>query len=100
MLTIETITEAVVPIAKTFDVLKVGLFGSFARGEATENSDIDLIISYDKDNLKMRGWYFFGFGLAVEEALERKVDVLTYKGIEASILKQYIMPDEVTIYER
>ncbi len=33
---------------KQFDVVKIGLFGSFARGEQTQNSDIDILIDMPK----------------------------------------------------
>lgn len=44
--TIDEITAAVKPIAEKYGIDKVWLFGSYARGEATEKSDVDLLISY------------------------------------------------------
>lgn len=44
MINFETIQEMVTKIAKQFDPEKIILFGSYARGEATENSDVDLLV--------------------------------------------------------
>lgn len=63
---------------KSRGVLKTSVFGSIARNDYTENSDIDLILQLDKDkNL---------FDLAeikvdLEEKFNRKADVLTYNSI-------------------
>ena len=43
---IEEIAERVRPIAEKYNIDKVYLFGSYARGEATEESDVDLRIDY------------------------------------------------------
>lgn len=48
--TIDEIRTLVKPIAERYGIEKVLLFGSYARGEATESSDVDLLISYN--NLK------------------------------------------------
>ena len=47
VLTIDEIREKVTPIAKKYDIKEVYLFGSYARGEADENSDVDLVIISD-----------------------------------------------------
>ena len=44
---IDEIREKVTPIAKKYDIKEVYLFGSYARGEADENSDVDLVIVSD-----------------------------------------------------
>ena len=44
MLTLDTLKEVVTPIAKEIGLQKVIVFGSYARGEQTETSDIDLVI--------------------------------------------------------
>ncbi len=42
--TIEEIAELIAPVAKKYNIPKVYIFGSYARGEATANSDVDLMI--------------------------------------------------------
>ena len=41
--TIDEIKDKITPICKKYDVKSVNIFGSYSRGEATENSDIDLV---------------------------------------------------------
>jgi len=48
MKTIEEITEAVSKFASENDLKSVRLFGSYAEGKATENSDIDLLVEYNE----------------------------------------------------
>lgn len=94
--TIEEIRKIAVPVAKQYGVEKVALFGSYAKGEQKESSDIDLIIK--KGNLK--GYFAFcGFVNALEERFGTHVDVLTYHALEQSMIKDSVK-DEVVLYER
>ncbi|MDY6327137.1 MAG: nucleotidyltransferase domain-containing protein [Bacteroidales bacterium] len=45
----EAQTETIREYFKTQPVLKAWLFGSFARGEETKDSDVDILVSFDKD---------------------------------------------------
>ncbi len=44
--TVEEIQKKVRPIAEKYGIDTVWLFGSYARGEANENSDVDLLVNY------------------------------------------------------
>ncbi|MBL7061044.1 MAG: nucleotidyltransferase domain-containing protein, partial [Actinobacteria bacterium] len=44
---IEEIKKKILPILKDYRVKKIGLFGSYARGEIKENSDIDILIEIE-----------------------------------------------------
>lgn len=77
---IEEIAERVRPIAERYGVGKIYLFGSYARGEATEESDIDLLV--DAENVC--GLEFFGLWDDLENALEKKLDLVT----ERTVYKQ------------
>lgn len=72
--TIEKIREETVPVAKTYGVKRMNLFGAYARGEATRGSDIDLCI--DRGRLKGLVQYF-SFVLELEKAFGCHVDMLT-----------------------
>ena len=48
MLTIEEIKKAVIPIRERYGVERLSLFGSYARGEADEKSDVDLMVDGGK----------------------------------------------------
>lgn len=92
----EAIKEAIFPIAEKYQIEKVYLFGSYARGDYDEESDIDLRI--EKGSL--RGMFALcGFYTEVEEALQKKVDILTTGSLETEFL-QKIKKDEVLIYAR
>ena len=89
---LKNIKNKIIPILKKNDVVKAGIFGSYARGEAKKNSDIDILIQPPKGI----GLGFVGIKLELEEKLGRKVDLLTYNSIHP-YLKKYILDDEVRI---
>ena len=68
MLSVEKIQKAIVPLAQKYGVDRVFLFGSYARGTATEKSDVDLRI----DRGTLDGFRFGGFYVDVEETLNCK----------------------------
>ncbi|MDD2402342.1 MAG: nucleotidyltransferase domain-containing protein [Clostridia bacterium] len=94
--TIEEIKSIIKPIAQKYGVARVYLFGSYARGEATENSDVDLRV--DKGALK--GMFALcGLYTEIEEALQMKVDVLTTGSLEDDFLRN-IQKEEVILYAK
>lgn len=94
--TIEEIKEKAVPVARDFGIQRMFLFGSYARGEANDNSDIDIYI--DKGNLKSLIQYY-NFVAKMEKELNCHVDVVT-TGIQDKVFLQMIMRDGVLLYER
>ena len=95
MLTIDQIKAAVAPICERYGVKRMTLFGSYARGEADEQSDVDLMV--DKGNSdKLKGFSFFGFYGDIERALGVKTDLLTTVGAGEKFLNK-IAKDEVLI---
>ena len=92
---IEDIKMVVCRLAEQYGAERVYLFGSYARGDATEQSDIDLRI----DKGEIRGLRFAGLLGDLEEALGNKVDLISTAGIDEQFL-QSIQPDEVLLYER
>jgi predicted nucleotidyltransferase len=93
---IDEIRTIVAPIAERYGVERVYLFGSYARGDTTENSDVDLRV--DKGALK--GMFALG-GLysEIQEALQIKVDLLTTGNLDADFLRK-IQKEEVLLYEK
>lgn len=97
MLTIDKIKEIIAPICKEYGIKKAYLFGSYARGEATENSDIDIRI--EKGNLKGL-FQLSGLRIDLVEALGVEVDLLSvlpdpqYKKFRENLKKE-----EILIYE-
>ena len=78
-------------------VLKAYLFGSYARGEADEKSDIDLLV--DLDYSQHIGFSFFGMYIDLEKLLKRKVDVIPSDGVSKRIAP-FIEKDKKLIYAR
>jgi len=86
--------KKVVPILKRNKVVRAGIFGSFARGEAKKKSDIDILIKVKAKKFSL--FDLVGIELELKKVLERDVDLLTYKGIDP-LLKERILEEEVRI---
>ena len=101
MLTIEEIKERVTPVLKAYDVKAAYLFGSYARGDATENSDVDIRVD-SGNSPKLRGWAYGGLYLDLKEALDCELDLLTCLPKNDKPLSKYFLAnlkkDEVQIY--
>ena len=91
------ITQTIAEYFKTQPVLKAWLFGSFARGEETENSDIDLLV--DLDHSQAVGLRFFGMWRELEQLLGRNVDLVTENGL-ADYARESVDRDKIMVYER
>lgn len=76
ILTIDQIKEICVSILSNYDVSYCYLFGSYAKGKATERSDVDLLINTEVSGLK-----FFGLVEELRTALKKKVDLLDQRQI-------------------
>jgi len=90
---IEKIKSEILPVLRKYDVKRASLFGSIARGEETEKSDIDILVEFEgrKSLLDLAG-----LKIELEEKLKRKVDVLTYKSIHP-LLRERILSEKVDI---
>ena len=93
-LTIDEIKELVAPVAARYDIEAIYLFGSYARGEAEANSDIDLRVEASRIKSLMT---FGGLYSDLEEALANKPDLLTTKNLDDGLLEE-LEKDEVLIY--
>ena len=82
---------------KTQPVLKAWLFGSFARGEETPDSDVDLLIMLDHS--KPIGIRYFGMWGDLERLLGRSVDLVT-EGNLMPFAQKTANLDKILIYER
>ncbi len=87
--------EKIVEICQRNDIEFCALFGSFARGEANEKSDIDLLVRFSKPI----GWAFYGIADELEKVLRRKVDLATENMLGKGICES-VMRDLQVIYEK
>lgn len=67
------------PTFRDFGVVKLGLFGSYVRNEQKEDSDIDLIVEFEAG--KKTYSRFFSLSEFLEKLFNKRVDLLTDKGI-------------------
>ena len=93
---IQNITKKIIPTLKSQGIVKAGIFGSYATGEAKENSDVDLLVELKDDKSLLD---LVGLKLELEDVLGRKVDVLTYDAIYPP-LRDIILNEQKLIYEK
>lgn len=92
---ITTIKDVIGPIARLYGVKRIYLFGSYAKGTATEESDIDLLV---EKGTPMSLLKLSGMRQRVQEALNLSVDLVTTTGIEDTFKKE-IEGTEILLYE-
>ena len=66
-----------------FGVRKIGIFGSFARDEATLHSDIDVLVEFEPDRKTFDN--FMNLSFFLEEILQRRVEVVTTSSLSPRI---------------
>ena len=96
VLSFMTIKKSIDKIAKQYDVKRMYLFGSYAKGEAKATSDVDLYMESE-----LYGMDYFEFIEKLREQLHKKVEVLSQRTIEKdSTIDNEIRKTGVLIYER
>lgn len=94
--TIEEIKKRAIPIAKKHSIKSLGLFGSYARNEQNEKSDLDFLVD---TNNKMGLFEYVDFYQELEKAFNCHVDVVT-SGIEDKEFLKTIEKDKKLLYEQ
>ncbi len=97
-MTTKAMTQIIAEYFKTQPVLKAWLFGSFSRGEERPDSDVDILVVYDRTQriglLKIAGMM-----VDLEQKLKRPVDLVEEKGL-LQFAKNSVNNDKILIYER
>jgi uncharacterized protein len=85
------ISRQVLPTLRRRGVVRASIFGSFARGEAGPESDLDLLVEFEPGRTLLD---LAGLHVDLEEVLGRRVDVVTPKGLHPkmkdSILRELV----------
>lgn len=85
---------------KKYKVKKIGLFGSFARGEQRKGSDLDFLVEFDLAAFgqNYEGYFdnYMGLHQYLEKIFGRQIDLLTEEMISPHI-KPYILPEVESI---
>jgi predicted nucleotidyltransferase len=80
-------------VTKRYNPTLLGIFGSYARGEESEKSDLDILIDFDA---KINLLELIGIEQELSELLGIKVDLITLRSVNAS-LKPYIESDLIIL---
>ncbi|MBI4281194.1 nucleotidyltransferase family protein [Candidatus Uhrbacteria bacterium] len=92
-LTITQIKQKAVPILKKAGVKRSALFGSVVRGEATDESDIDILVE-PPDGIGL--FRFIGLEQELQDALGRRVDLVSFNGLKPRI-RDRVLHEQVPI---
>ena len=103
--TVEQIQAKITPVAKRYAVRAVYLFGSYARGEAREDSDIDLLVDTSGTNLRS----LLSLGALycdLEAALQKPIDLITVSALEQraqmpseEMFRETVMKEKLNVYD-
>lgn len=80
-------------------IKKAWLFGSCSKGEETKDSDVDILVEYDRQNNKISLMKMAGIMLSLEDILHRKVDMVEENCL-LPFAKESADRDKFLIYER
>ena len=99
------IQQRIAPVAKRYGVKAVFLFGSYARGEAREDSDIDLLVDTSGTNLRT----LLSLGTLycdLEAALQKPINLITVSALEQraqmpseEMFKETVMKERLNVYD-
>jgi predicted nucleotidyltransferase len=98
MLTIQQIKDTVADYFKDKPVKKVYLFGSYARGEAEEESDVDLLFSL-VENTRISYFGLAQFLVDLEDKFNKKVDFVEEKTLYPR-LRPMVEADKMLLYSK
>ena len=94
ILTVQKIKDVCSDVLSSYDVECCYLFGSYAKGVAKEDSDVDLLIS-----TSISGIGFYDLVETLREGLKKRVDVLNIEGLNNNLeLINEILKDGIKIY--
>ena len=86
---LDELKKRIIPIARKYNLRAAYLFGSYARNEATEQSDVDILI--DRTDSKIRG--MFDMGALYEDlsaSIGREIDLVTTQTLQQQSAQQRV----------
>ncbi|MCR5781534.1 MAG: nucleotidyltransferase domain-containing protein [Clostridia bacterium] len=105
ILTLDELKSRITPIAEKYKLRAVYLFGSYARNEASEDSDVDILI--DRTGSVIRGLFDMG-GLYndLRDSIGKEIDIVTTQTLEQSstrrrspLFVENLYSERIAIYE-
>ena len=96
MTTFNEIRNLITPVLELYHVKSAYLFGSYARGEANETSDVDLFVVFDNDEISL--FEVSGLLETLKEVLQMNVDLLTDGNKLTERFQKNLFRDMIHIY--
>jgi len=84
---LQVLTQQKPLLLETYQLTRLGIFGSYARGEQTDESDIDVLVDYEKAPTL---WRLIELRDYLSELFAIKVDVVTRNGLKARIRERVL----------
>ena len=78
--TIDELSRRITPIAQKYEIPAVYIFGSYARGDATDDSDVDVL--FQREGSKIKGLLMGAFYEELQESIGKGLDLLTEESLE------------------
>ena len=73
-------------LSQKYYVERIGFFGSYSREEQNEDSDIDILVEFNRP----LGWEFFDLQELLEKELQRKVDLVSIKALKEQLKEEIL----------
>lgn len=91
-------TQPISDLCKKHNIVKLYLFGSFAKNTFTENSDIDFLVTFGNVDLYNYFDNYLNFKEELEKLYHRKVDLVEEQTVKNPFLAQSINQSKILIY--
>jgi len=96
---LEELAEKIIPVLLPYGIKRIAIFGSFARGEASQESDVDILVEFFEPRripVGLLSWVRLERELS--QRVGRKVDLVSFSGLRPRLRKE-IEREMVVIYE-
>jgi predicted nucleotidyltransferase len=80
-------------LKRKYPLSELALFGSYARGDYNENSDIDILVDF---NDRIDGFDYIRMAHELEDAFQHKIDLVSRRGIKPAYLS-YVEKDVINV---
>ncbi len=98
MIYTDTYIDKIVALCKKYKVHRLFVFGSVLTNRFNEESDVDFVVDFDKDNVDDYFLNYFDFKYSLEDILGRPVDLLEEQAIRNPFLKKNIDATKQLVY--
>jgi predicted nucleotidyltransferase len=85
---LERYQQLILPVLKRYFIKRAAIFGSFAKGNISADSDVDLLIEPEKDFTIFK---MLKLEEEISETIKRKVDLVEYSALKPSIRKEVLL---------